>query len=208
MSEEKNLTNLDNAFSALNKVREESLSISREIVQYSSKSIRSVHRNNFEDAAKHIADASQKLDTLKNLSKNVSEISYAGYVLDAEREYVEAVLFYKFEKNNILEPYENFDVHPSSYIQGIGDTIGEWRRKALEHLRKLKINEAENYLEAMEESLEILNQLDYPDALTGGLRRYADNARSIIERTRSDITNAFINESLRSDLSKLNKDEL
>ena len=117
-------------------------------------------------------------------------------------------MFYKFEKNNILEPYENFDVHPSSHIQGIGDTRGEWRRKALEHLRELKINEAENYLEAMEESLEILNQLDYPDALTGVLRRYADNARSIIERTRSDITNAFINESLRSDLSKLNKDEL
>ena len=68
-------------------------------------------------------------------------------------------MFYKFEKNNILEPYEKFDVHPSSYIQGIGDTIGEWRRKALEHLRKLKINEAENYLETMEESLEILNHL-------------------------------------------------
>ncbi|NCV54485.1 MAG: hypothetical protein EBW59_06910 [Betaproteobacteria bacterium] len=75
-------------------------------------------------------------------------------------------------------------------------------------LRKLEIDQAEKYLMVMEDSLEILNQLDYPDALTGGLRRYADNARSIIERTRSDITNAFINESLRIDLSKLNKDEL
>ena len=60
----------------------------------------------------------------------------------------------------------------------------------------------------MEESLGILNELDYPDALTGGLRRYADNARAIIERTRSDITTAFVNEALRNDISKMNENEL
>jgi len=60
----------------------------------------------------------------------------------------------------------------------------------------------------MEDSLEILNELDYPDAITGGLRRYADNSRALIERTRADLTNAYINESLRKDLSKLSKDEL
>ena len=60
----------------------------------------------------------------------------------------------------------------------------------------------------MEEGLGILNELDYPDALTGGLRRYSDNARGIIERTRSDITNAFVNESLRNDISNIKKDEI
>ena len=63
-------------------------------------------------------------------------------------------------------------------------------------------------MDVMESSMEIFNELDYPDALTGGLRRYADNARSIIERTRSDITNAFINEALRKDISKINQNEL
>jgi len=206
--EEENLNNLNESFNELNKIREESLTISREIVQLSSKCIRSIHRNNFEIALNYIESASEKLIKLKQISKKVSEISYAGYVLDAEREYVEAVLFYKFEESGTLEPFKNFEVHPSSYIQGIGDTIGEWRRKALEMLRKLEIDQAEKYLMVMEDSLEILNQLDYPDALTGGLRRYADNARSIIERTRSDITNAFINESLRIDLSKIKKDEI
>jgi len=57
----------------------------------------------------------------------------------------------------------------------------------------------------MESGMEVLNELDYPDALTGGLRRYADNARALIERTRSDITNAVVNDSLRRDLSKLKK---
>ena len=105
-------------------------------------------------------------------------------------------------------PFEKFDVHPSSYIQGIGDTIGEWRRKALDNLKNLELNNAESYLNIMEEGLGILNQLDYPDALTGGLRRYADNARGIIERTRSDVTNAFVNDALRDDISKIKRDEL
>ena len=152
--------------------------------------------------------ALKKIIKLKKLTENVSEISFAGYVLDAEREYVEAVLFYVYESKGYIEPFEKFNVHPSSYIQGIGDTIGEWRRKALDHLRNLELVKSESYLNIMEEGLGILNELDYPDALTGGLRRYADNARGIIERTRSDITNAFVNEALRNDISNIKKDEI
>ena len=205
---ESNLNHLVDTFDNLNEIREQSLSTSREIVRDCSKSIRYMHRNDAKGSEEYINSAKDKIEKLNSLCREVSEISYAGYILDAEREFVEAVMFYSFEVNGTLEPFENFNVHASSYIQGIGDTIGEWRRKALEHLRSLEIAEAEKYLNIMEESIGILNELDYPDALTGGLRRYADNARSIIERTRSDITNAFINESLRKDISKINKNEL
>ena len=209
MSEsEANLEYLSSIFDKLNDIREQSLTTSREIVRECSKSIRNIHRNDEVSAKEHIENARKKLENLKSISSDVSEISYAGYVLDAEREFVEAVMFYTFEVSGYIEPFNNFNVHPSSYIQGIGDTIGEWRRKALDHLRNLDIKKAETYLAIMEEGMGILNELDYPDALTGGLRRYADNARSIIERTRSDITNAFINESLRKDISNINKDEL
>ena len=203
-----NLNNLSITFDKLNDIREQSLAISREIVRECSKSIRNIHRNDVSNAKEHIKIAQNKIEKLKNICSEISEISYAGYVLDAEREFVEAVLFYTFEVNGYIEPYKKFKVHPSSYIQGIGDTIGEWRRKALDHLRNLDIKKAETYLEIMEEGIGILNELDYPDALTGGLRRYADNARSIIERTRSDITNAFINEALRKDISNMDKNEL
>ena len=209
MSElESNLNNLSITFDKLNDIREQSLAISREIVREGSKSIRNIHRNDVSSAKEHMESAQNKIEKLKNICSDISEISYAGYVLDAEREFVEAVLFYNFDVNGYIEPYKKFNVHPSSYIQGIGDTIGEWRRKALDHLRNLDIKKAETYLEIMEEGMGILNELDYPDALTGGLRRYADNARSIIERTRSDITNAFINEALRKDISNINKNEL
>ena len=209
MSElESNLNNLSETFDKLNEIRETSLTISRAIVRDCSKSIRFIHRNDIKGAEKCIDSAKKKITELKKLTENVSEISFAGYVLDAEREYVEAVLFYVYESKGYIEPFEKFNVHPSSYIQGIGDTIGEWRRKALDHLRNLELVKSESYLNIMEEGLGILNELDYPDALTGGLRRYADNARGIIERTRSDITNAFVNEALRNDISNIKKDEI
>ena len=205
---ESNLNNLSETFDKLNEIRETSLTISRAIVRDCSKSIRFIHRNDIKGAKEFIDIAKKKITELKKLTENVSEISFAGYVLDAEREYVEAVLFYVYESKGYIEPFEKFNVHPSSYIQGIGDTIGEWRRKALDHLRNLELIKSESYLNIMEEGLGILNELDYPDALTGGLRRYADNARGIIERTRSDITNAFVNEALRNDISNIKKDEI
>ena len=205
---ESNLNKLSETFDKLNEIRETSLTISRAIVRDCSKSIRFIHRNDIKGAKEFIDNAKKKITELKKLTENVSEISFAGYVLDAEREYVEAVLFYVYESKGYIEPFENFNVHPSSYIQGIGDTIGEWRRKALDHLRNLELVKSESYLNIMEEGLGILNELDYPDALTGGLRRYADNARGIIERTRSDITNAFVNEALRNDISNIKKDEI
>ena len=205
---ESNLNNLSETFDKLNEIRESSLTISRSIVRDCSKSIRYLHRNDTQGAKEFIKNAEKKIKELKKLTSEVSEISFAGYVLDAEREYVEAVIFYVYEMNGIIEPLEKFDVHPSSYIQGIGDAIGEWRRKALDNLKNLELNNAESYLNIMEDGLGILNQLDYPDALTGGLRRYADNARGIIERTRSDVTNAFVNDALRDDISKIKRDEL
>ena len=136
MSEsEANLENLSSIFDKLNDIREQSLTTSREIVRECSKSIRNIHRNDEVSAKEHIENARKKLENLKSISSDVSEISYAGYVLDAEREFVEAVMFYTFEVSGYIEPFNNFNVHPSSYIQGIGDTIGEWRRKALDHLR-------------------------------------------------------------------------
>jgi len=205
---ESNLNNLSETFDKLNEIRETSLTISRAIVRDCSKSIRFIHRNDTKGAEEFNDNEKKKITELKKLTENVSEISFAGYVLDAEREYVEAVLFYVYESKGYIEPFEKFNVHPSSYIQGIGDTIGEWRRKALDHLRNLELIKSESYLNIMEEGLGILNELDYPDALTGGLRRYADNARGLIERTRSDITNAFVNEALRNDISNIKKDEI
>ena len=189
----------------LNEIREDSLRLSREIIRSCSKSIRNVHRDELKEEKIHLKEAEKKNTHLKRSLKNSPELRCAGYIVEAEKELVEASLVYGYELDGHILSYREMDVSASSYIQGIGDAIGEWRRKALDHLRKLDLENGEKYLNIMESGMEILNELDYPDALTGGLRRYADNARALIERTRSDITNAVVNDSLRKDLSKIKK---
>ena len=187
-------------FDKLNEIREQSLKLSREIIKSCSKSIRNVHRNDLAEAKTHLDEANNNYKKLQTSLKDIPELRFAGYVNDSERELIEAFLVYEFEKNNILLEFSTMNVSASNYIQGLGDAIGEWRRKVLDKLRKLEIEEGEKYLDVMESSMEIFNELDYPDALTGGLRRYADTARAIIERTRSDLTNAIVSESLRKEL--------
>ena len=187
-------------FDKLNDIREQSLKLSREIIKSCSKSIRNVHRNNLDEAKQHLDRAYNNYKKLQTLLKDIPELRFTGYVNDSERELIEAFLVYEFEKNNVLLEFSKMNVSASNYIQGLGDAVGEWRRKVLDKLRKLEIEEGEKYLDLMESSMEILNELDYPDALTGGLRRYADTARAIIERTRSDLTNAIVSESLRKEL--------
>ena len=187
-------------FDKLNEIREQSLKLSREIIKSCSKSIRNVHRNDLGEAKTHLDEANNNYKKLQTSLKDIPELRFTGYVNDSERELIEAFLVYEFEKNNILLEFSTMNVSASNYIQGLGDAIGEWRRKVLDKLRKLEIEEGEKYLDVMESSMEIFNELDYPDALTGGLRRYADTARAIIERTRSDLTNAIVSESLRKEL--------
>ena len=187
-------------FDKLNDIREQSLKLSREIIKSCSKSIRNVHRNNLDESKQHLDEANKNYQDLRSSLKDIPELRFAGYVNDSERELIEAFLVFEFEKTSLLLEFEAMNVSASNYIQGLGDAIGEWRRKVLESLRKLEIEEGENYLAIMEASMEIFNELDYPDALTGGLRRYADTARAIIERTRSDLTNAIVSESLRKEL--------
>ena len=187
-------------FDKLNDIREQSLKLSREIIKSCSKSIRNVHRNNIDEAKQHLDEANKNYQDLRSSLKDIPELRFAGYVNDSERELIEAFLVFEFEKTSLLLEFEAMNVSASNYIQGLGDAIGEWRRKVLDSLRKLEIEEGENYLTIMEASMEIFNELDYPDALTGGLRRYADTARAIIERTRSDLTNAIVSESLRKEL--------
>ena len=191
------VSELKNSFDSIYTVREESLKISRQAIQYASKSIRSVHRSELIEAEEFLIECQKCLSELMIITYDYPMIKYNGFVVDAEKEMVEASLVLTFEKyNNLLFPSE-LNVSSVGYIGGLGDAIGEWRRRALDLLRELDIDSASKYLSIMELSMDIFSELDYPDGMTGGLRRIADNARAIIERTRSDITNATVQAQLR-----------
>ena len=191
------VSELKNSFDSIYTIREESLKISRQAIQYASKSIRSVHRSELIDAEQFLLECQKCLSELMLMTYDYPMIKYNGFVIDAEKEMVEASLVLAFEKDKILLFPSELNVSSVGYIGGLGDAIGEWRRRALDLLRELDIDSSSKYLSIMELSMDILSELDYPDGMTGGLRRIADNARAIIERTRSDITNATVQAQLR-----------
>tara|TARA_B100000029_G_scaffold7805_2_gene8231 strand:- start:868 stop:1476 length:609 start_codon:yes stop_codon:yes gene_type:complete len=191
------VSELKNSFDSIYTIREESLKISRQAIQYASKSIRSVHRSELIEAEQFLLECQKCLSELMLMTYDYPMIKYNGFVVDAEKEMVEASLVLAFEKDKILLFPSELNVSSVGYIGGLGDAIGEWRRRALDLLRELDIDSSSKYLSIMELSMDILSELDYPDGMTGGLRRIADNARAIIERTRSDITNATVQAQLR-----------
>jgi len=191
------VSELKNSFDAIYDAREDSLKISRKAIQYASKSIRSVHRQELDEAEEFLIECQKCLSELMIMTYDYPMIKYNGFVVDAEKEMVEASLVLAFEKDNILLFPSELNVSAVGYVGGLGDAIGEWRRRALDLLRKLEIDASAKYLSIMELGMDILSELDYPDGMTGGLRRLSDNARSIIERTRSDITNATVQAQLR-----------
>ena len=75
-----------------------------------------------------------------------------------------------------------------AYLHGLGDAVGELRRYLLDSMRKGDLSRGEEFLAAMDDIYNILVTMDYPDALTGGLRRVTDMVRGVLERTRSDLT--------------------
>jgi translin len=54
----------------------------------------------------------------------------------------------------------------------------------------------------MDEIYGLLVSMDYPDALTGGLRRSTDSVRGIMEKTRGDLTFALRQRDLEQALAR------
>ena len=91
-------------------------------------------------------------------------------------------------------------MYTAPYLKGLGEAVGELRRRLLDLLRGEEFEEAESLLAVMDEVVDLLASLDYPDGMTGGLRRTTDMARGLTERSRADLTSALVAERLRRDL--------
>lgn len=173
------------------RAREEAFRRSREVVRLCSSSIRSVHRGDLELGQRLMEEAGAGLDTIREALKEHQDIRYAGFVDAAEQEYAEARNVYSIIFcGRILAPQE-VGVEKINYLCGLGDLCGELRRHILDLIRAGRAEKAEPFLEVMEEIHHLLMLFDYPDAVTRGLRRKSDLARSMLERTRGDLTNAL-----------------
>ncbi len=174
---------------ARNAAREETLQRSRLLIRYAAQTIQALHRGEF-DRAQSLLHQAQSLaqDLIQNLAPRYPDLYYAGYTQDALKEYVEAnVVFRLFTENRYPSP-EELGVPSSTYVRGLAEAVGELRRKCLDLLRHSDADGAEKLLEHMDAIYSLLVTMDYPDAVTGGLRRLTDLARSLIERTRGELT--------------------
>ena len=168
--------------------RDEALKQARQLTRACSLAIRAVHRDDKEAMEANLAEAQTLADTLRDELKDYPGLFYAGYTQDSLKEFVEANVTCALIQNQPLQTPEELRVEDATYLNGLAEVVGELRRRTLDILRSGYSEEAERLLGHMDEIYSVLVTIDYPDAITNGLRRQTDLARGIIEKTRGDLT--------------------
>jgi translin len=185
---------------AKNKAREKGLPLCRNSIRHSANAIRAIHRGEKEEAERLMQESRTCLDEADAAMAAHPDIRQAGFFHDAAKEYAEARLTHALVFDLAFPTPDELRVEAPAYLNGMGEAIGEMRRYILDVMRHGRLQRAEELLGSMDEIYFILTSMDYPDAMTGGLRRTTDVARSIMERTRGDVTTTLIQEGLRKAL--------
>ncbi len=185
--------------------RDKALTHSRSLIRHSALAIRAVHRDDLKVMEEHLTEATKIAKTLKEDLARHPDLYHTGYTQDALKEFVEAKVTCALIKNQPLITLEDLDVPHATYLKGLSEVVGELRRRTLDELRSGYSAECERLLSLMDDIYAVLVTMDYPDAITHGLRRQTDIARSIIERTRGDITFSLRGEELEKKIIELGK---
>ncbi|HNS03537.1 MAG TPA: haloacid dehalogenase [Anaerolineae bacterium] len=180
-----------------NDVRDATLRRSRELVRLCANSIRAVHRHEFDEAAGLLAQARAAAAEMVADLANLPDLYYTGYTQDALKELAEAHLVHAFVTGAPLPSPEALHVPSSTFLNGMSEAASEMRRFALDMIRLGRVEEALPYLAIMDEVYSQQITIDFPDAITGGLRRQTDVLRGILERTRGDVTMSSRQEAMR-----------
>jgi translin len=187
---------LDTRFAA----REKALAESRRVIRSAANGIRALHRTEWDKAESLISESGSRLGELVTALADQPEILGHAVVSEAAKEYAEARITQAMFTGEACPSFSDLGMDPVPYLHGLGEAVGEMRRRMLDLLRGERLDEAESLLEEMDGIVDLLAEIDYPDGMTNGLRRTTDVARSLVERSRSDLTATVIQERLRHDL--------
>lgn len=185
--------------------REKVLPLCRETIRYASQAIRALHRQEFQQAEELLKSARKLLEESEQVLADVSELSNIGFLHDAQKEFAEGRITLALVMGKSLPQPEDLDIDPAAYLNGLGEAVGELRRYLLDNMRRGDLSRGEELLSAMDEIYSVLVTMDFPDAITGGLRRTTDMVRGVLEKTRSDLTLVIRQQSLEQRLKKLEK---
>lgn len=179
-------------FAAKNAAREQALSASRTIIRMSANSIRAVHRGELGKAAAQLDEAKAVRDAAVKALEGHADVYHAGFLHDAQKEYAEARTTLALLNGGAIPSPEELGVEYPAYLNGIAEAVGEMRRMVLDRLRAGQYEGCEEILDVMDDIYSVLVTIDFPDAMTGGLRRTTDQTRGILEKTRGDLTMAMV----------------
>lgn len=190
------------AFTAKNAARDEAINRSRELIRHCAEGIRAIHRREWDRAEDKLARARSAADELRAGVAAYPDLYYTGYTQDALKEVVEAFSTYAIVRGQPLPTPDELQVDHAAYLNGLAEAATELRRFILDILRREAADtaEAERLLQAMDDIYDQLVTFDFPDALTGGLRRQTDVVRGVLERTRGDLTTTLQQQRLQAAL--------
>lgn len=191
------------SFETRTAVRDRLLSQARTLTRHCANAIRAAHREDRQEASVQLAEARQLASGFRSVMNEYPDLYYAGYTQDALKEFAEASIVFALLDGPHLPTPEDLGLEASTYLQGLAETVGELRRRCLDVMLRGDFLEAQRLLGYMDNIYDILVTMDYPDAITGGLRRLTDIARSIIERTRGDLTLSLRQDSLEKTMRVL-----
>ncbi len=191
------------AFEARTKARDQALSQTRSLTRLAANSIRAIHRSQSDQAHELLAQARAIVDALKHDLADYPDLYFAGYTQDAIKEYAEANITCALIENKPLPMPADLGLEYATFLNGLAETTGELRRRCMDILRQGYNADAERLLACMDEIYALLVTMDYPDAITSGLRRHTDLVRGIVERTRADLTLSLREQHLQQALQEV-----
>lgn len=207
---EKATSNLDDIaqrirtdFIAKDAAREKALKLCREAIRHSANAIRAVHRSEFDKTRTSLDAAYKVLEEAKEALAQHSDLLNGGFVHDSQKEYAEGCITLALALRETLPTPEELGVRYAAYLHGLGEAVGEMRRHLLDTIRKGDLSHCEQILSDMDDIYGILVTMDFPDALTFGLRRTTDVVRGILEKTRGDLTLTISQRDLEKRLERL-----
>lgn len=186
-----------------NAVRDLTLARSRELIRFCALSIRATHREEYAEAEGLLATARAAAVAMKSDLAAYPDLYYTGYTQDALKELSEAYITFAIVNHRPLPTPQDLGVDTAAYLNGLCEAASELRRRCLDIIRHGHSVEAERLLAAMDNVYGVLVTMDFPDAITGGLRRSTDALRAVLERTRGDLTNSLRQAQLQAALQSL-----
>jgi translin len=188
--------------------REKALPAARRSIRASANAIRAIHRHELDSARALMHESADAIREGMEAVRDEPDVANAGFLQDAQKEYTEARITAAIVEGEDLPGPDELGVQLAPYLNGMAETIGELRRQILDLLRAGDVERSESLLGAMEDLYSLLVTIDYPDAITGNLRRSTDVARGIMEKTRGDLSISIVQRSLHDALERHAKDVL